>query len=56
MTLLCDIYRGLLVFSRDHVPDWMTDESGKVLQKQIWAELVERLEKIQPGVANALQN
>jgi hypothetical protein len=28
----------------------MTDESGKVLQKQIWAELAERLDKIQPGV------
>lgn len=31
----------------------MTDESGKVLQKQIWTELVERLDKIQPGVVAA---
>ncbi|KAM0253355.1 hypothetical protein ACHAQJ_007306 [Trichoderma viride] len=38
----------------DHLPEWITDESGKVLQKQIWTELVERLEKIQPGVATAV--
>ncbi|KAL7925742.1 hypothetical protein ACQKWADRAFT_199624 [Trichoderma austrokoningii] len=41
----------------DHLPEWMTDESGKALQKQVWAELVERLDKIQPGVvAAAIQN
>jgi hypothetical protein len=35
----------------------MTDESGVVLQKQIWTELAERLDKIQPGVvAAAIQN
>ncbi|KAL6901497.1 hypothetical protein GGI43DRAFT_403167 [Trichoderma evansii] len=37
----------------DHIPEWMTDESGEVLQKQIWTELAERLNKIQPGVVNA---
>ncbi|KAL7800178.1 hypothetical protein V8C37DRAFT_364366 [Trichoderma ceciliae] len=41
----------------DHIPEWMTNESGKVVQKQIWAELLERLEKIQPGVVTAaIQN
>ncbi|KAK1242778.1 hypothetical protein MKX08_005590 [Trichoderma sp. CBMAI-0020] len=41
----------------DHIPEWMTDESGKVLQKQIWTELAERLDNIQPGVvAAAIQN
>ncbi|PON21384.1 short-chain dehydrogenase [Trichoderma gamsii] len=38
----------------DHIPEWMTDESGKVLQKQIWTELAERLDKIQPGVVAAI--
>ncbi|KAL7934260.1 NAD(P)-binding protein [Trichoderma chlorosporum] len=34
----------------DHIPEWATNESGQVLQNQIWTELVEKLEKIQPGV------
>lgn len=38
----------------DHLPEWMTDESGKMLQKQIWTELAERLEKIQPGVVTTV--
>lgn len=45
---------GCFCFFRDHLPEWMTDESGKVLQKQIWTELVERLDKIQPGVVAAV--
>ncbi|KAH6605332.1 short-chain dehydrogenase [Trichoderma cornu-damae] len=38
----------------DHLPDWMTNESGKAVQKQVWRELVEKLEKIQPGAATAV--
>ncbi|UKZ82536.1 hypothetical protein TrVFT333_010325 [Trichoderma virens FT-333] len=38
----------------DHIPDWVTNESGKVLQKQIWTELLEKLETIQPGVVTAV--
>ncbi|KAL6796772.1 NAD(P)-binding protein [Trichoderma sp. SZMC 28012] len=38
----------------DHIPDWVTNEAGQVLQKQIWTELLEKLEKIQPGVVTAV--
>ncbi|KKP02612.1 short-chain dehydrogenase [Trichoderma harzianum] len=38
----------------EHIPEWVTNEAGQVLQKQIWAELLEKLEKIQPGVVTAV--
>ncbi|OPB45366.1 short-chain dehydrogenase/reductase [Trichoderma guizhouense] len=38
----------------DHIPEWVTNEAGQVLQKQIWTELLEKLEKIQPGVVTAV--
>lgn len=44
----------MIPFFRDHIPDWVTNEAGQVLQKQVWAELLEKLEKIQPGVVTAV--
>lgn len=45
----------MLMFSlRDHIPEWATNEAGQVLQKQVWTELLEKLEKIQPGVVTAV--
>ncbi|KAL7961329.1 hypothetical protein V8C34DRAFT_274405 [Trichoderma compactum] len=38
----------------DHIPEWATNEAGQVLQKQVWTELLEKLEKIQPGVVTAV--
>ncbi|KAL5095126.1 hypothetical protein Trisim1_003735 [Trichoderma cf. simile WF8] len=38
----------------DHIPEWVTNEAGQVLQKQTWTELLEKLEKIQPGVVTAV--
>ncbi|KAL6813123.1 hypothetical protein GGI42DRAFT_164534 [Trichoderma sp. SZMC 28013] len=38
----------------DHIPGWATNEAGQVLQKQVWTELLEKLEKIQPGVVTAV--
>ncbi|KAL7948564.1 NAD(P)-binding protein [Trichoderma barbatum] len=38
----------------DHIPEFATNESGVVLQKQVWSELVEALEKIQPGIVTAV--
>ncbi|RFU77323.1 short-chain dehydrogenase [Trichoderma arundinaceum] len=38
----------------DHIPDWMNNEAGIAIQKQVWKELIEKLEKIQPGVTAAV--
>ena len=43
--------------SRDEVPSWLTDDEGKKLGRQLWAEIVVELEKVAPGaVANVLSN
>lgn len=44
----------MLYFFRDHIPEWVTNKSGIALQKQVWTELLERLERIQPGVVTAV--
>jgi hypothetical protein len=36
------------------VPDWVSNAEGKRLQKNIWKELTERLEKKQPGCVSQL--
>jgi hypothetical protein len=36
------------------VPGWLSNTEGQKLQKDIWKELVERLEKVQPGCISQL--
>jgi NAD(P)-dependent dehydrogenase (short-subunit alcohol dehydrogenase family) len=36
------------------VPDWVSNAEGQRLQKNIWEELVDRLEKVQPGCISQL--
>lgn len=36
------------------VPDWVSNAEGQLLQKNIWKELTERLEKTQPGCVSQL--
>ncbi|KAK5991305.1 Short chain dehydrogenase FGM9 [Cladobotryum mycophilum] len=41
----------------DHIPEFVTNEDGKAWQVQVWAELLEKLEQIQPGcVAAVIKN
>ncbi|GIJ85904.1 hypothetical protein Asppvi_004771 [Aspergillus pseudoviridinutans] len=37
------------------VPTWLTNEDGQKLQKDIWDELVSRLETVQPGCISQLK-
>lgn len=37
------------------VPTWLTDREGQKLQKDIWEELVEMLESVQPGCIKQLK-
>ncbi|KAL6866728.1 NAD(P)-binding protein [Trichoderma novae-zelandiae] len=34
----------------DHIPEWVTDEAGQAIQKQIWDELLGKLDAIEPGL------
>ncbi|TFB01374.1 Short chain dehydrogenase yanD [Trichoderma ghanense] len=34
----------------DHIPEWVTNEAGQAIQKQIWDELLAKLDKIKPGL------
>ena len=34
-------------------PDWVVNEDGQQLQRKVWEELVERLEKVQPGCVSS---
>ena len=34
---------------RHWIPSWMTDAEGQRTQKQLWKELVAKLESVQPG-------
>ena len=36
------------------VPDWVSNAEGQHLQKDIWKELVVRLEEVQPGCVSQL--
>ncbi len=36
------------------VPDWVSNAEGQRLQKEIWKELVARLEEVQPGCVSQL--
>ena len=38
----------------DWVPDWVSNAEGQRLQKDIWEELVARLEEVQPGCVSQL--
>ncbi|KAJ4301408.1 hypothetical protein N0V90_003500 [Kalmusia sp. IMI 367209] len=38
------------------VPKWMTDAAGRKLQKQIWSELVDMMEKEQPSCVSKLSS
>lgn len=36
-------------FYRFWIPPWMTDARGEAKQKQLWKELVAKMDEIQPG-------
>lgn len=38
------------------VPDWVSNTEGKRMQKDIWDELVVRVEAVQPGCVSQLTN
>lgn len=38
----------------DHIPEWVTNEAGQAIQKQIWDELLVKLDKIEPGLPSRI--
>lgn len=40
----------MFLFFRDHIPEWVTNEAGQAVQKQVWDELLVKLDKIEPGL------
>lgn len=45
---------ALMLEYRNDVPDWVTDEEGKAMQKRMWDALAEVLESVEPGCVEAM--
>jgi len=39
---------------RADVPDWVKDEDGKAMQKNVWEKVADELEKTEPGCVKNL--
>lgn len=56
MSLVSSVPNRTLIFCYSYwVPDWVTGGDGPRLQKQIWSELVTRLEAVQPGCLSMIK-